>query len=385
MDNNFQILLGNRRNVDSINTNMSGKIELFNDLREITEYEVNDILSATEIFNNERESNPIYRIYGKMEYMSLLNGLKNNYSTFEDFFLPQYGNNSKNILNSFDFYLVRPSDTGYTKINDTTYVRCFKVVATPNDFELYPIGYANNVYGEQEYSFNFNVDINVSNYYDELMFPATELFLYAQYKPSTSPAETLLGTFWNNGVSGKTEIVSKSLNIGDIVSTATDLKICDLIFYDKANFYQNQYKSQLFYINTPYDANRLVWRYNPFIPIRLRYLTNDVYRANSGSSVYDVVQSIPPYATEYPENTGNFVWRNIMPEGYTDPLTGIGSNNPFVNKKRYVFSTIIFDVTPDLNDTVTRNAFSDVWFENNAIVSDITPISNINNIGKPCQ
>lgn len=385
MDNKFQILLGSKRNVNSINSDMVGKVELFNNTREITEYDMNETLSATEIFNSERENNQIYRIYGKIEYLSLLNGLSNNYSKFEDFFSPQYGSNSKNIFNSFDFYLVRPSDTGYIKINDTTYVRCFKVIATPDDFELYPIGYSNNLYGEQGYSFNFNVDIDISNYYDEFMFPVTELYLYAQYKLSVSPTETLYGVFWNNGVSGKTEVIGKTLNIGDIVSTANDLKICDIINYSKSEFYQNQDKSQIFNIYTPYEYTRLVWKYNPFIPIRLRYLTSDVYRANVESTIYDVVQSIPVYATEYPENTGNYVWRNIMPEGYTDPLTGIGTNNPFVNKKRYAFSTIIFDITPDLEDMITRYAFSDVWFENNAKISDVTPISNINNIGKPCQ
>jgi hypothetical protein len=121
------------------------------------------------------------------------------------------------------------------------------------------------------------------------------------------------------------------------------------------------------------------------MPIRLRYLTSDLYKANTGSTSYDLVQSIPPYATEYPVNTGNFIWRNIMPEGYTDPLTGIGTNNPFVNKKRYAFSAMIFDISPDLDDLITKNAFSEVWFENNTDSQYFKPITNINNIGKPCQ
>lgn len=384
MDYNFQILLGNRQNINSVNSDMAGKIELFNNLREITEYDINNALSATEVFYTERAENEIYRIYGRIEYMSLLNGLKNDYRNFEDFFLPQYSGNSKNLLNSFDFYLVRPY-TGYTKISNIRYARCFKVIATPNEFELFPIGFTNNLFGEQVYSFNFNIDIDIKNYYDEFKFPVTELFLYAQYKPAKLPAETLFGVFWNNGVLEKTEIIGKSLNIGDLVMTSNNEKICDIIEYSKSEFIQNQIYKQQFYIYTPYNGNRLVWKYDPFIPIRLRYLTSDLYKANTGSTSYDLVQSIPPYATEYPENTGNFIWRNIVPEGYIDPITGIGNNNPFVNKKRYNFSTIIFDISPDLDDDTTRNSFSDIWFENNAKISNITPISDINNIGKPCQ
>jgi hypothetical protein len=385
MDNKFEILLGSKQNIVSINTDMSGKVELMNKTKEIIEYDINNFLSATEVFYAERAENQIYRIYGRIEYMSLLNGLKNDYYDFEDFFSPQYSGNSKNLLNSFDFYLVRPS-TGYTNISGNSYSRCFKVIATPNDFELFPVGFSNNLFGEQIYSFNFNVDIDVSNYYDEFKFPVTELYLYAQYKKVLSPEESLFGMFWSNGgASTKSEILTKTMNVDDIVKTLNDEKICDVITYNKSGFTQTQKYSQYFYIYTPYSSTRLVWKYNPFMPIRLRYLTSDLYKANTGSTSYDLVQSIPPYATEYPVNTGNFIWRNIMPEGYTDPLTGIGTNNPFVNKKRYAFSAMIFDISPDLDDLITKNAFSEVWFENNTDSQYFKPITNINNIGKPCQ
>ena len=112
--------------------------------------------------------------------MSLLNGLKNDYSKFQDFFLPQKLDN-KNILNSFDFYLVRPSSTGYTNISGSTnslmWKRSFEVIGTPYDFDIYPAAYSNNLFGEQTYIFNFNLDVDISNYYDYFNFQVTDLFL----------------------------------------------------------------------------------------------------------------------------------------------------------------------------------------------------------------
>jgi len=320
--------------------------------------------------------------------------LKNNYNLFQDFFLPQT-TNSKNILNSFDFYLVRPSDSGYTHIisgvttNSTIkYNRYFKVVATPDQFELFPAGFSNNVFGEQTYSYNFNVDINISPFEDFFGFPVTELFLYAQYKKSVypAPAEALSAKTWSTtGVVTKANILTKAMITGDTVASLNNQKYGDIVDYSKLEYLQVQLQPEQFYIKTPYSGGtqRLIWKYNPFIPLRLRYLTDNVYTANISGTSYADVQSIPYYATNVGD--GNYVWRNIMPEGYRDPLTGIGNDLPFVNKRRYLFTSIVLDIIPDLDDTFTLDAFSEVWFGRNAYNFSTTPLGDINNIGKPCQ
>ena len=77
MDNNTQILLNSLKNVNSVNVDNYEKIELSNKRALINEYDISNIISATDIFDAEREANEIYRIYGKIEYISLLNGLNN--------------------------------------------------------------------------------------------------------------------------------------------------------------------------------------------------------------------------------------------------------------------------------------------------------------------
>jgi hypothetical protein len=378
-----EILLNSKKNIASVNVDMFEKFELSNNPALINEYDIRNILSATEIFDAEREANDIYRIYGKIEYMSMLNGLKNNYTKFEDFFSPQ-PSDSKNILNSFDFYLVK-AGTGYTQIisgaSTILYKRYFQVIATQKDFEIYPAGFSNNVFGEQGYTFNFNKDFDVSTYLDNFRFPATELFLYAQYKPTGS--EKIFRTEWaSNGDVNQIEFTPMTFNVGDYIQSIT-ANISDLIEYSKLEFLQLQYSPQTFYIQTPYDVGRLLWKYNPFIPFRLRYFSSDLNIVNTGTTSYGDSVSIPYYATKLSD--GNCIWREILPQGYTDPTTNLGVDYPFVNKRRYLFSVIVFDVVPDLNNYETLNAFSQIWFSRYATALNVKPMGDINNIGKPCR
>ena len=190
--------------------------------------------------------------------------------------------------------------------------------------------------------------------------------------------------FSSNGTPVKTIIGTTGLTIGNYIKTKNNQKISDLIQYTSTDFSQTQLVPQTFYISTPYSGGSLQWKYNPFIPIRLRYFTDSLYSANSGSTSYGTVNGIPSYATKT-DNKGNFVWRNIMSEGYIDPLVGTGTDYPFINKRRYLFTSILIAITPNLLDSATVAAFEEVWFSRNAITSSTTPTGDINNIGKPCQ
>jgi len=391
-----EILLNSLKNVNSVNVDNYEKIELSRKVSLINEYDIGNILSATELFDTEREANENYRIYGKIEYMSLLNGLRNNYKIFSDFFSPQYSGNSKNVLNSFDFYLVKPAISGYTQIvsggSTILWTRYFQVIATPNDFEIFPVGFSNNVYGEQAYAFNFNKDFDVSSYVDQFGFPLTELFLYAQYKPTSNgnnSSEILSGTVWSSvGVPSKFAFAPIAFNTGDTIQSFFGAKIGDLIEYSKSEFLQLELSPQTFYIQTSYKDNlnvirTLLWKYNPFIPFHLRYFASELNLVNTGNTSYDQTIAIPYYATKL-DNFGNYVWRDILSQGYIDPTSNLGVDYPFVNKRRYLFSNIILDITPDLNDPNTLAAFQEVWFSRFATKLTVTPTSDINNIGKPC-
>jgi hypothetical protein len=544
MDRSVEILLGSLRDINSVNTEEFTKAELTRKTSEITEFSINDIVDATEVFDEEREANPVYRIYGRIEYLSLLNGLVNNYDELDDFFTPDFDTASKNIMNSFDFYLVRPASSGYTRagsINSGNYLRLFQVVATPNDFELYPAGFTTNVYNEQTYGFAFNTDFDVSEYFDNFGFPVTELFLFAKYKLKTNGngvAETMRYTRYITTGSGlKTNYSPKDLEIGDIVETATSGKIGDVINYNKSQYTQTPVEDQTIYIKTQYETSGgstryLSWKYNPFIPLRLRYLSDDlstaemtklvensinmevVYIPNptinadiektsqqiigstekeitdwtsitgggvsanlsngtftfGGTGTYELTigakirfpqnsyryyavikiqeqvgttwvdipsisgasgvtgtsilfessyeeksvtfkkdfvfgdtirvvtklipnpnelvpeeTEIPTYATEL--DNGQYVWREIVAQGFTEPLSGNGVDYPFMNGRRYLFAPVILSVSPDLSDSNTATVFAEISMNNDSELLEFTPEpeNDLNDIGKPCR
>jgi len=541
MDNKQEILLGSEKNINSVNVDNYGRVELIRNTSEINEFTVNDVVNSTEVFDAEREQNQVYRIYGRIEWMSLLNGLKEGYSQLKDYFEPTYDTDSKNLIDSFDFYLVAPaSGETYGSVSGGIYKRRnFQVLATPNEFEIYNAGYSNNVYGEQVYSFNFNVDFDVREYYDNLGFPLTELFLYPQYK-KLSGEEMSRTNFTSTGAKSKVSLTTKDLNIGDIVENHQGDNIQDMIEYSAEEYFQEQVEPQTYFIRTHYYEGFekwLEWRYNPFIPFRLRYLdgvvstakasqivgntaTLDVYITtspsnklnatkslaqilstttstirywdesspssafswypNSGEVVFNIPASfsytinfktriylpngsdkyigeiyleedtgsswveikdvfgnpitrrkflttnslqsvnivrtysygdrirvrtrlipnpderrmfvIPDYA-KLIINDGKYVWRDILPQGYIDPITNLGVDYPFFNNRRYLFDAIVFDVPPNLSTETwdehepTQDVFSEIEYYDRATTIDLTPNSGdeLDNIGKPCQ
>ncbi|MFW6246635.1 MAG: hypothetical protein ACOC22_00465 [bacterium] len=408
MDDKLKILLNSKKNINTVNVDTFTKLSLSNRKSKINEYDVKSVLSVTELFELEREENEIYRIYGGLEYVSLLDGLINNYSEFKDFFRPER-NDSKNIYNSFDFYLVKPSDEDYPNIdytigssinieNDdisygldnptlnfstTIYRRSFSVLTKLENFELFNAGYQKNIFKNQKYQYVFNIDIDISSLVDGLGMPLTELYIYAQYKPTTN--EEISFEKWNNsGQMSKVNFIPKQFNIGDVVETNSNAIIGDLVEFSRPRFFQRQDTQQTFRITTPItNPNRdIVWRYNPFIPIRLRYFEDYLNTVNKNSDSYEDLNRIPEYAFEL--SNGDMVWKNIMPEGFIDPLTGLGTNHPFVNKRRYLFADVILDIYPDLNDSTTRSAFENIWFDKNTIPLNTLPTTNIGDINRPC-
>jgi hypothetical protein len=105
---------------------------------------------------------------------------------------------------------------------------------------------------------------------------------------------------------------------------------------------------------------------------------------------FKVSETIPNYATPI-ISEGKYVWRDILPQGYVEPLTDVGVDYPFLNGKRYLFSPIILDIAPNLSKLPfeislnTINVFNEISYMKNQYNLDLTPLTKLNNFGKPCQ
>lgn len=380
MNNKLQIQLGETKNINSVNVNNFINLLLSRRSKLINEYNIRNVLSATEIYEREREEYAIYRIHGKLEYLSILNGVADNYNTLSDFFLPQKTGNVKNIMNSFDFYLLKPSND-YVEIQNTptNHIRKFEVIGKPTDIDIFPVGFSKNLFDEQEYSFICNKDFDMRFERDYFNFPITELFLFAQYKRRTTPPiENFMRTIWNETTGNpsiETVTTQPTYEIGDLVYG-------DLIDYNKKEFEQTIISGQTHYIRTPYNSNNLEWKYNPFIPLKLRYFYNDLNKENISGSSYEDISKIPDYAT-YIED-GYYVWKDILEQGILDPITDLGVDYPFVNRKRYLFINEILSIVPNLVHANTSTVFDEIKRLEPSTI-DFKSIGNINDFGLPCK
>ena len=101
---------------------------------------------------------------------------------------------------------------------------------------------------------------------------------------------------------------------------------------------------------------------------------------------------IPDYA-KLIKADGKYVWRDILPQGYIDPITNLGVDYPFFNERRYLFEPVVFTIPPNLSTDEdfehpnTLEVFDEIEYYNNATTIDLTPNSedDLDNIGKPCQ
>ena len=392
MDVQDKIQLGEHRYVDAVNVDTTIKLALQsnNDLN--IEYDIQNVLDVTQVFDDERQESKKYRIHGEFEYLSILNGLPKEYDILNHFFaLIPLSADTKNIYTDLKIYLVKPS-TGFTElITDERYIKNYEIIGDVTNVEIIPAAFARNIYNEEQHTYVVNIDIDIANQYDGLNFPITELSLYVVYQPQNNGddvPETMErktydstgGTIIQNFTPSATTIGVGSIIQGDVID------------YEKILYQQTNFNLMEHYIYTHYTSfiNKigavpaaLKWKYRPFIPITLRYFETTVTRGNTGSTSYEVVSTIPPFATEI-DNDGNFVWRNLLDNGFFDPIDEIGVSFPFINQRHYVFSNIVFKMQPDLDDFNTANVFDEILFVQNTLINS-EPNSSLDNIGNICN
>jgi hypothetical protein len=381
-----QIQLPRLKNITETDKEIYMKTSLSSNYSNILEYDVRNVLDVTQVYETERQYVDTFRIYGEIEYLSPLNKMITGYTQLTDFFtifLPSAI--TKNILTDFKFYLLAPT-TAYTALitgsTGGTFLKNYEVLSELKNFEIYNAGYSTNVYGEQQYAWNFNKDFNIKGRLDGNNFPLTELYLFAQYQPQLNgngDAESMSGkTYDNSGNTIITGITVSTLTTGDTV-------IGDVIVWNKYSFTQETINEQEYYISTPYSGNteRLIWKYDPIIPITIKVFEDNIERVNISGTSYEDIISVPYYATKIDEE-GNYLWRNLQDKGFVDPLTGEGVNYPFVNKIHYVFNVIVLAVKPNLDDSHTATVFDEILFDADTFISS-QPNSNLNNAGKPCN
>lgn len=383
---NEKIQLGEKKFVDSTTETLNYKIPLSNSLNKITEYDIKKVVNVTDIFNAERQSSNNYQIYGTIDILSMLNGLKWDYKQFSDFFSKSFYNTTddeiifKNIFNSFKFYLLKPSSE-FNELYNNTYIRELEVIATPDDIDIIDAGFSKNIFFENKYNIIIKKNINLDDLYDGIGLPITDLYLYFEYQPASNgyaKNEEMFKSKTSSEFQYNTFIPSL-LSVGDKIEL-------DLIRFNLETFSINILRELHYRIFTYYGTEGtaiLSWVYNPFYKIPINVFSNNIKTGNIQSSSYEDRIKIPDYAKELTPSGTTYIWRDIEEKGYIDPLTGIGINVPFLNNKHYIYNNFVLDIKPDLLHSNTLAMLQNMKFTTEPIGS--IPLDNLDEFGLPCK
>lgn len=379
--------LNQYKNINSVNIDFFNKILLKSKKKVLSEQDITYYLNVSEQFDKERQNNNIYFIYGGLEYFSILNKITTNYIYFEDFFNKNNIEEEKNIYNSFDFYLVKPIDNldsenkYYDEIHNNIYIKKYEVIANNNDFIIEKQAYSTNIFGEEKYLYFINKNIDLNYNIDWLGKPITELYIVPIYKKSytgLNDEKIYINNFEyeNNNINIVfNEVTGETINynIGDIIDG--DIISWNINNYNETKLYNKEIRIKTFYEESG-TTKSIEWKYNPFIPIRIDYLENEINIQNISGKTYS---EIPEYAIKL-DDKGNYIWRNLIDKGYIDNLYKIGTNFPFINGKHYIYNNIILDVIPNLDDLNTYNKFQPIMLQNYIIDNNNANISNYGDI-----
>jgi hypothetical protein len=378
MPENLTIQLGKAKNLNAIDVDQHINISLEKSTKDLLSYNESNVISVSDLFNTERQNSEIYRVYGTINFLSIINGLKKTYTAPKDFFTPskigdELSGATKNIMTCFDVYLCYPS-TGNTNISGTSYVRNYVVATKLNNFEIYKAGFARNIFFNYNYSFSFNRDFSVNGYRDSFGKPVTEFYLFFNFKPTTNGSSVL------ESVSRKIYGGSSTIRPYSIY-TSGNVLIGDKVRYVASEYEESLVERMEYYVRFFHSSGFYQFKYNPFVPIKIRDFSDVLSTGNiTGGTETDF--NIPSYAINI-DNKGNYLWKELLANGYVDPITGKGVDHPFVNQRHYVFNNIILPLVPDLNDATTFAQFNDIKFGANSLVNFI-PSSSLDSLGNKC-
>lgn len=382
MNDQLIIQFGASKNKSAVLVDQNITISLQSNNNNILSYNESSVVDVGSLFDKERQASEIFRIFGRIDFISIVNGLRKNYKEITDIFTParlgeELSGTTKNLPYSFDMYLCYPS-SGHTFISGDTYIRNYVIASKLMNSEIFKSGFGRNIYFNYNYCFNFNSDFNVKGYLDSFNKPITELYLFFVYKVRTNgdgDQEIFYRLDWNGTL---TPITYNPVGypIGTVLTG-------DKVTYELLNFTEELVDRITYKIDFPYDNGTKVMRfkYNPFIPIKIRDFGDEVITANiSGGTENDL--NILWYAISI-DNNGNYIWRDILPMGYIDPITLKGIDPPFINKRHYIFNAITLPLVPDTTHSNTANVFSNIKFGPNSKINT-KPNSSLNTLGNRC-
>ena len=215
------------------------------------------------------------------------------------------------------------------------YARKFKMISNFDDYDVYPVAFAQGLYKDKTFQFSFNEDISVDGLRDNLNRPISELYL-SMIKVSND------GT-WGNVMSGldipfinglPTSIpdirripINNNINI---VNTTDPWFYGDIVEYNKKELEEKVLSDVMHRVNTSHRESKSRqegYFYKPHHKIKIRAFSK--YIEQGDVNTYD----LPIYSEDLGD--GRFIWKDMLTIGYMEDGNN-GVDYPFLNGCHYI-------------------------------------------------
>lgn len=217
------------------------------------------------------------------------------------------------------------------------YSRWFKKLTNTLDYEIYPTGFATNIFNDQNFSFTFNNDLDVNGLVDYLGRPLTEFYLTIVKKQSDSES---LDNFWTNVESGiNTALVGGDYDVNTLnsfisndsieenVNSLPEIIFGDIVEYNRTTLTETILQDAYHRFNTlnRRDEGFLEgYYYKPHYVVPIREFSDFIEESTNPN------ETVPDYAEQLDGNRR--IWRDLFTNSFSD-----NPNIPFINGCHYLY------------------------------------------------
>lgn len=252
----------------------------------------------------------------------------------------------------------------YLGMESKYYLRKFKRITEPFNYDLFNLPFSLNLFGDSTYQLVFhgnesNQEINISDLRDNLNRPISELYITV-IKNRNSFFSVIKSGIYTPEFSDLTNYTSISniKQIHNIVSydipthtpiesnilSTNDFFYGDIVEYNDLFLKETvlgEINHRFNTINRDSNPNGLGPRpegymYKPHHKLEIRRFSNYIEENNSKTTI-----DIPDYATEIEEGSGLYIWRDLLPLGYNDGSEELPLDYPFLNGSHYLYSNLL--------------------------------------------
>ena len=260
------------------------------------------------------------------------------------------------------------------------YFRLFRKIKTrtssvieDDDYDIYKLGFSENIFSDSITQFVFNEDIDVSNLTDNLGRPLSELYLTVIKTDSnglftniSSGIETPFISNLNNSVTNtyltSIPVINKIHNGGQLPFPShqpleLNISFNNTEFYGDVVEYNDNELLEVVLGEVNHRFNTINRESNPQLVTNTQtinlgprqegyyYKAHHLIRIRNFSSYIEqgdsIVENIPNYATN--KGDGRFTWRDLLDIGYVETVSD-ALDYPFTNGSHYLYDNYCFIV-----------------------------------------